>query len=79
MTYYLVSTKQMIMNSFMIALLAAGLVEVNRIYHERRNMPEVHISGNNMCVKVINYLNGDAFNCNDVDVVLRRYRKVYTQ
>ena len=55
--------------------LTAVLVSVNSWYILWSQLPVVHYDKTNACVKVENFENGHAFNCQDVDVLLRRYRK----
>lgn len=76
MAYYTVSGNQMFFNSIMIAILTAVLVEGINITKEYYYLPKVVVGKDNACVKVINYENGHAFNCQDVDVILRKYNKV---
>jgi hypothetical protein len=44
-------------------------------YMDSRILPIVYKDAAGECVKVENLENGHAFNCNDVDVTLRRYRQ----
>jgi hypothetical protein len=74
MTLYPVSNKQLILNSFLMAIILA-IVTISYIeYKDRRELPEMQTTSDGKCVKVINYKNGDAYNCNDVNVVLRHYK-----
>ena len=41
-----------------------------------RTLPVVNYDKTGACTSVQNYENGHAFNCADVDVLLRRYRIV---
>ena len=76
MRYIVLSWLQLVALSSLIALLAAALVSINTTYSNLSLLPEVHLDGNGQCLKVVNFENGHAFNCNDVNVVLRRYRTV---
>jgi hypothetical protein len=63
----------------MMSVLVAVLVSINSWYQDNRLLPEVHVDGAGACVKVVNFENGHAFNCNDVNVLLRRYRTKLAQ
>jgi hypothetical protein len=77
MTFYTVSTKQLAAACVLISILAAALSGINTQVRDYLLLPEVYYSEkDNACLKVVNYENGHAFNCNDVNVLLRRYRKV---
>ena len=76
MRYFNVSTLQIICASFLIAIITSALVTINILVKDYFLRPAVHTDAAGVCVKVVNYENGQAFNCNDVDVVLRIYRKV---
>ena len=74
MALYTVSMKQLIINSLLISLVSASLVILFMVAKEYFiDLPDVYKNLDGKCVKVINYQNGDAYNCNDVDVVLRKY------
>lgn len=79
MRYVTLSSVQLSLMTFLMALLAAVLVSINTWYLDTRLLPEVHVDGAGQCVKVVNFENGHAFNCNDVNVILRRYRTVTPQ
>jgi len=68
---------------FMLALLISAMVSatnfINTLYLDMRLLPVVHVDAAGGCVKVDNYANGHAFNCQDVNVILRRYRTVTTE
>lgn len=48
-------------------------------YETIKLIPIVELSPGGECIKVVNFENGEAFNCQDVDVLLRRYRTVYAK
>jgi hypothetical protein len=77
--YTLLSTAQLMLMTAMMSVLVAVLVSINTWYMEQRLLPEVHVDGAGACVKVVNFENGHAFNCNDVNVLLRRYRTKLAQ
>jgi len=75
MKYTTLSTVQLLVLALVMSVLTAVLVSVNSWYILWSQLPVVHYDKTNACVKVENFENGHAFNCQDVDVLLRRYRK----
>ena len=76
MSYYMISAKQAAATAFSIAAMTAvGAFFVISLM-AYFDLPEVFIDGETKCVKVINYKNGDAYTCQDKDVVLRKYHIV---
>ena len=76
MRLYTVSTFQLLICSALIATIGAAEVIAYNQYKEKQTLPQVVVDGNGACVKVVNFNNGEAYNCQDLDVVLRRYNKV---
>lgn len=76
--YFLVTNLQLFLMATWIAVLSSLLVSVNSWYQDLRLLPEVHVDAAGTCIKVMNRENGHAFNCQDVDVLLRRYHVVRT-
>jgi hypothetical protein len=76
MRYTTLSTLQLLALSLLISILVAVLVSINTMYQDYRLLPEVHVDNAGACVKVVNFENGHAFNCQDVNVLLRRYHTV---
>ena len=76
MRFATLSTTQLLLMTTLMSLLTALLVSINSWYQDLRLLPEVHVDTTGACVKVVNYENGHAFNCQDKDVLLRRYRLV---
>lgn len=75
MRYANLSTLQLLLLAFVMSLLTAALVSINMWYMDYRTLPVVHRDAESgKCTKVDNFENGHAFNCDDVDVILRRYR-----
>lgn len=60
--------------AILIALLSTTLTCINTWYLDQRLLPMVYRDAGGVCMKVENFENGHAFNCNDVDVILRRYK-----
>lgn len=79
MRYATLSTAQLLLMTALMSLLTALVVAINTLYLDLRLLPEVHVDATGVCVKVVNYENGHAFNCQDLDVLLRRYRIVTPQ
>lgn len=80
MTLYSVSGKQLFMFAVLVSIITSSLIGINNYINQYRLLPEVQVSAtDDKCVKVVNFENGHAFTCNDVDVILRRYRKVILQ
>jgi len=75
MSMYVISTKQLVIACSLISVLSASLFGINTLAREYFLLPEVMFDANGQCLKVVNYDNGHTFNCNDVNVILRRYRK----
>jgi len=76
MRFVTLNTWQLLTLVLLMSVLSATLVSINTWYLDTRLLPEVHADGAGACIKVVNFENGHAFNCNDVNVVLRRYRTV---
>ena len=76
MRFVTLTSIQLLVMTCLVSILVSTLVALNMWYMDFRLLPEVHVDGAGACVKVVNYENGHAFNCNDVNVVLRRYRTV---
>lgn len=77
MAYYMVSSKQVAGSALTIAALTAVSAFFIITLINYFDMPEVYIDGEGKCVKVINFKNGDAYTCQDKDVVLRKYHVVH--
>ena len=75
MKFATLSNPQLFFMTLMMAIITALLVSVNSWYMTFIKLPKVHVDAAGACVKVENFENGHAFNCNDVDVLLRQYRK----
>ena len=75
MSFYAVSTKELTFMVFLMSIIISTILIINNYAMNYFSLPEVY-SKDGACVKVVNYENGHAFNCNDVNVILRKYRKV---
>ena len=74
MKYTTLSTFQLLLLTTLMSILTAVLVSVNSWYLMFTQLPLVQVDRAGACVKVDNFQNGHAFNCNDVGVLLRQYR-----
>jgi len=77
MAYYMVNSKQVAGTAFSIAALTAvgAFLVITLISYF--DLPEVYVDGENKCVKVVNYKNGDAYTCQEKDVILRKYHLIH--
>lgn len=74
-TYVTMTLMQILLSSIFIGMVAGCMSILNSMYHDYSLLPIVERSTQSeQCIRVINLDNGHAFNCNDVDLVLRRYR-----
>lgn len=74
MSIHAVTTTQLIGFTITSALLGAGLIGLGMVFKWSHDLPEVQMdSQTRSCVRVINFANGDAYTCDDVNVILRRY------
>lgn len=76
MRYSMLSNVQLFLLALLMSIFAAALISINMYYMDVRTLPKVYTDKAGACFKVENYGNGDAYNCNDVGVILRRYREV---
>ena len=74
--YTIVTSWQLVALSILISALVSTLVALNTWWMDNRLLPQVVTDAQGQCLKVNNYENAHAFNCNDVGVLLRRFRKV---
>lgn len=72
-TYHIVSTGHVLSTAVIIALAAAGSVFCVISLINYFDLPEVYVTPEGRCVKIVNFKNGDGFQCQDKDVVLRKY------
>lgn len=76
MVLFTVSSKQLLLNSLFISVFTSILVITVNAFFVFYSLPQVIYNPvDNSCIKVINFQNGDAYNCHDVDVLLRKYRR----
>jgi hypothetical protein len=78
MKYTTLTNAQLFLLAILTGLIAAGTLLVYRVYSDYRLLPQVHQTPSGECIKVVNFENGHAFGCPDVNVLLRRYRTTTT-
>ena len=78
MAHYVVSGKQLLSTTVAIAVFLAICVWLASLLGAYLDLPEVWLA-DGKCNKVVNFKNGDGYTCQDVDVVLRKYRRIHTQ
>jgi hypothetical protein len=76
MRFVTLTTFQLFLLALVTGAIAGGVVLVHNMYRDYSLLPQVHTTPGGECVKVVNFENGHAFNCTDVNVLLRRYRTV---
>ena len=76
MAMYNVTTTQLIFATVLSAMIGAGSVVSYMQFKEKQGWPVVEQTADGTCSKVINLRNGDAYNCEDVGVLLRQYKEV---
>jgi len=79
MAHYAVSGRQIFGFSLTVAIFIVCALVLTMMTINYLDLPEVYQSSDGKCVKVVNYHNGDAFICQDIDVTLRTYRIVHVQ
>jgi hypothetical protein len=69
----LTNTQLLIMT--LLTGMIAGAISIGfSVFREYTVLPQVFKTPGGECIKVVNYVNGHAFSCPDVDVLLRQYR-----
>ncbi len=79
MRFTTISSIQLFVLAILIGLISGGLVVAAQKYQQMLLLPMVTFTPGGECVKVTNFENGHAFSCQDVNVLLRQYRKEYTK
>jgi hypothetical protein len=74
MAMYTVSQAQLMTATVLSALIAAGTTVMYFQFKERQSLPTVY-QVDSKCTSVVNFKNGDAYTCEDVDIILRNYKK----
>lgn len=72
--YYQVTNAQLFTASILVGIISAALVIINIKTSEYMHLPLVTLDHDGICVTVANYKNGEAYQCADVDTILRNYR-----
>lgn len=79
MSFCMISNKQLSVSVLAIIITIIAAVAFTKITLDYFDLPEVWMSVDGKCVKVVNFKNGDGYNCQDKDVVLRKYLTVITK
>jgi hypothetical protein len=74
MKYTVLTTIQLLIMTLLTGLIAAVISIGFTLYRDYAMLPTVHKTAAGECVKVVNFQNGHAFSCPDVNVLLRQYR-----
>lgn len=72
--YYQVTNTQFFFSSILVGVISAALIIINMRISEYLQLPMVTLDSEGKCVSVANYKNGEAYQCSDVDTILRNYR-----
>lgn len=72
--YYTVSNLQLFVCAILIGIISAALITINNVAIEYLQLPIVETSLDGKCIAVSSFKNGEAFTCNDVGTILRKYR-----
>lgn len=72
--YFQVTTFQLMLMAILTGITAAAIVIINIRINDYLHLPEVDFGPTGQCISVANYQNGEAYQCADVDTVLRNYR-----
>lgn len=78
MKYTTLSNPQLLVMTILTGLIAGAISIAASMYREYAVLPIVHKTPAGECVKVVNFVNGHAFSCPDVNVLLRQYRSEVT-
>jgi hypothetical protein len=73
-SYHLVSTGQALIAAAAIALLSGASVAAVSAYINYQDIPIVEQGPDSKCLRVINFKNGDGYQCQDVGIILRKFR-----
>lgn len=74
MAYQVVSFKQIILAALVVGAFSTAATQAVNLYLAQRDLPLVMLKADGSCERVINFKNGDGYQCQDKDVILRRYR-----
>lgn len=74
MRYTVLNTLQLFIMTTLTGLISGAIVILFVLHHDYKLLPVVVKAVTGECIKVVNYQNGHAFSCHDVDVLLRQYR-----
>lgn len=72
--YFTVGTFQLLLMSLLTSIISAAIVSINIALIDYLHLPVVTFESGK-CVNVSNFKNGDSYTCDNVDVILRKYRE----
>lgn len=76
MKYVTLTNLQLFIMTVLTGAIAGAILILFTMYQDWRILPQVLQTPVGECIKVVNFENGHAFSCPDVNVLLRRYRVV---
>lgn len=79
MRFVTLSQIQLFIFAIVVGMISSGMVIAFTKFEQLKMLPVVTLTQGGQCVKVTNFENGHAFACQDVDVLLRQYRKEYVK
>ena len=79
MRFVTLSQIQLFIFAIVVGMISGGMVIAFTKFEQLKMLPVVTLTQSGQCVKVTNFENGHAFACQDVDVLLRQYRKEYVK
>jgi hypothetical protein len=79
MAHYVISGSKLSIGILVVSIFVSVCVWFMNAFIMHLDLPEVHLNTENKCVKVVNFKNGDGYMCQDVDVILRKYKIVHVQ
>lgn len=72
--YFQVTNGQIFTAAILIGLISGAVSTINSQVMEHLQLPLVIMGADGKCAAVENFKNGDAYTCNDIGGVLRKYR-----
>ncbi len=73
--FYQVSGIQLFFTGLLVGVVSACLVLINIMVKDYLQLPIVQRGSDGACAAVLNFKNGEAYTCNDLDITLRNYRE----
>lgn len=73
-SYHQVTTFQLFLMAIVTGVISASVVMINNHAMEYLQLPIVQQDASGSCVNVLSFRNGEVYTCQDVDMILRKYR-----